>query len=263
MLTVAIDQRPSARIIATHPEVVANQVGANADITPSSSTVSSISKTSEATSDKSEINKLMAEIRVNDEPHDVSKKIFKDKWLAKLESVRSREAKLRDKAEKLVEREQSLDRREKRLAILERQAREKVERAQVYLNRCKEPKPAILEDSLNETYATVSPDAHELKRQTVAKLNPATLPKPNFGSRHLKHVHFQNRPKKVEKNSTELAYIHVSNSAIETEKQTLIKGMHYSSCRVVKNGKENNPTKASLKRNSVSRLSVRSSQMFF
>ncbi|XP_015607290.1 uncharacterized protein LOC107273518 [Cephus cinctus] len=68
-------------------------------------------------------------------PQEVSEEVFKENWLQRLESLRQREAFLRDKEVALQDRERLLFKKEKELRILERLVKEKVQKADLYLKR--------------------------------------------------------------------------------------------------------------------------------
>lgn len=70
-------------------------------------------------------------------PEQVSEEIFKENWLRRLESLREREANLRDKEILLEERERLLFSKEKELRILERLVNDKLKQAELYLKRSK------------------------------------------------------------------------------------------------------------------------------
>lgn len=70
-------------------------------------------------------------------PEDVSQEIFRDNWMQRLETLRQREALLRDKEIALQSRERLLFKKEKELRILERLVKDKMQQAELYLKRCK------------------------------------------------------------------------------------------------------------------------------
>ncbi|XP_033223822.1 DNA ligase 1-like [Belonocnema kinseyi] len=70
-------------------------------------------------------------------PEDVSQDIFRDNWMQRLETLRQREALLRDKEVALQSRERLLFKKEKELRILERMVKDRMQQAELYLKRCK------------------------------------------------------------------------------------------------------------------------------
>ncbi|XP_051175453.1 DNA ligase 1-like [Leptopilina boulardi] len=70
-------------------------------------------------------------------PEDVSQEVFKDNWMQRLESLRQKEALLKDKEIALQSRERLLFKKEKELRILERMVKDKMKQAELYLKRCK------------------------------------------------------------------------------------------------------------------------------
>ncbi|XP_043461088.1 DNA ligase 1-like [Leptopilina heterotoma] len=70
-------------------------------------------------------------------PEDVSQDVFKENWMQRLESLRQKEALLKDKEIALQSRERLLFKKEKELRILERMVKDKMKQAELYLKRCK------------------------------------------------------------------------------------------------------------------------------
>ncbi|XP_012285909.1 uncharacterized protein LOC105702709 isoform X2 [Orussus abietinus] len=75
-------------------------------------------------------------------PEEVSQEIFKTIWLQKLETLRKKETTLKDKEIALEDFERLLRKRERELLILERLAKEKMRKAELYLKRCKSSQSA-------------------------------------------------------------------------------------------------------------------------
>lgn len=72
------------------------------------------------------------------QPEQVSRDIFKENWLQKLDALRQRESLLRDKEVALQSQERLLFKKERQLRILDRLVRDKMRQAELYLKRCKQ-----------------------------------------------------------------------------------------------------------------------------
>ncbi|XP_034256013.1 serine/threonine-protein kinase BRSK2-like [Thrips palmi] len=138
---------------------------------------------------------------VDRDPERVSKDAFQSEWLARLQSLRDKEASLRHRELELDEREHSLNRREHRLALMERAVRDKMVLAEVYLKRSKENRcgptsvPRPQPQAWNEIDESFSADAGDTSvMPTSALMDPKQVPRPpNFVSKPENSAVFQGR----------------------------------------------------------------------
>uniref|UniRef100_A0A1B6FIW2 non-specific serine/threonine protein kinase n=1 Tax=Cuerna arida TaxID=1464854 RepID=A0A1B6FIW2_9HEMI len=201
MLSVEHQYRPTIEMILHHPTVVLNV-----------STKSSFKFVNKQDRHKEECDRatlaLVSEkIRTLErerEPEEISEDTFQEKWMARLETLRQREAGIRKREDKLVEKERAIVKREKELLLLERVLRDKLTRAEIYLRQCKENRSSQASVSLRtqkykvveELDTSFSADPGDTSiLPTSAKIDPKTVAPPNnfvrsASERRLKHVHF-------------------------------------------------------------------------
>ncbi|KAL1130798.1 hypothetical protein AAG570_012039 [Ranatra chinensis] len=122
MLTVQHEFRPTIEMVLHHPVVVTN--------------VSKYEKAKLVESEEKQLSGIVQLMKsVHLEPEEVSENTFKEKWLYRLETLRRKEAKVKEREEAVEKRERIVARREKEVMLLERNARDKISRAEVYLHR--------------------------------------------------------------------------------------------------------------------------------
>jgi hypothetical protein len=107
MLTVKHEFRPTVEVILHHPVVVANI----SKYLKTTQEKTSLTKKEKGPFGLRETSKALKNMSLTErEPEEVSENTFKEKWLARLESVRQREAKLREKEDLFERRERDLAR---------------------------------------------------------------------------------------------------------------------------------------------------------
>ncbi|RZF38415.1 hypothetical protein LSTR_LSTR014622 [Laodelphax striatellus] len=197
MLSVDHEYRPTIEMVLHHPAVVV-RVSQRSIVKASKHCQQSRVDTDE------EINEFIKSMSIYDrEPLSVSEKTFKDKWMVRLRVLREKESALRDREHSLSEKERCLLKKEKQISLMERVAREKIARAEVYLKQCKEnPRPCSTLTSRHHKTKTIEPADTSLSADpgdtslvpTSAKMDPFTVLKPTFhrsaSERRPKHVHF-------------------------------------------------------------------------
>nr|CAD7585700.1 unnamed protein product [Timema genevievae] len=126
---------------------------------------------------------------------------FKDIWMSRLEALRQKEASLRVKELAILEKERTIDKREKQVLLLDRLAKEKLSRAQVYLHQCRDVRSIVsstrssqrfnvIEEDLDTSLSADPGDNSILP--TSGRINPGHVykPPPFQRSASEKRVHF-------------------------------------------------------------------------
>ena len=112
-------------------------------------------------------------------PEEVSEEIFKKNWLRRLQSLREREAELRNKETLLQERERLLFKKERELRILERLVKEKHNQAESYLKMCKSTHSIDSADTKTKSDGSRETRKNSIKRSSenfaAIKSNPEQL----------------------------------------------------------------------------------------
>lgn len=196
MLSVEHQYRPTIEMILHHPTVVMNI-----------STIKSSFKFSGKKHCSTDIvcQKIKLLSVIKREPEENSEATFKEKWRTKLESLKQREANVSAIEEKLLNKERSLLKREKHLMLIERMAKEKLYRVEVYLRQCKEnrlPQPSgglkpHKYKTVEELDTSLSADPGDTSiLPTSAKIEPELIVLPKTlvrltSEKRPKHVHFQ------------------------------------------------------------------------
>ncbi|XP_039286890.1 serine/threonine-protein kinase Nek2 [Nilaparvata lugens] len=204
MLSVDHEYRPTIEMVLHHPAVVVrvSQRSIAAAAAAAAKLPSKRCSQLRGESDE-EINEFIKSMSIYDrEPLSVSEKTFKEKWMVRLKVLREKESNLRAREESLSEKERSLLKKEKQVSLMERVAKEKIARAEVYLKQCKENRPASTLTSrqhrmkpIEEADTSLSADPGDTSLvPTSAKMDPFTVLKPTFhrsaSERRPKHVHF-------------------------------------------------------------------------
>uniref|UniRef100_A0A1B6CMC9 non-specific serine/threonine protein kinase n=1 Tax=Clastoptera arizonana TaxID=38151 RepID=A0A1B6CMC9_9HEMI len=211
MLSTEHKFRPTIELILHHPTVVVNV--SNKTVLTKPSVMIGVNITSDECANiknkEKETKGSLDELQMIDkvkclnfeekEPEDVSQDIFKEKWLVRLEALRQKEAHLRKKEDSLINKERDLVNREKQITIIERLTKEKMSRAEIYLNRCRESRTSTsvlkslksqpMKADLDTSFSADPGDTSILPTST--KIDQKVFPFMRSASeRRPKHVHF-------------------------------------------------------------------------
>ncbi|PSN54558.1 hypothetical protein C0J52_07113 [Blattella germanica] len=221
ILSVEHNLRPTVEVILHHPTVVihiAQETIKNTLAKEVNATNGVDSSEDELTNDKLNVQQEMENLQIscqnkvlvhneNEGFKKLSNEKIRDIWLSRIHTLKQREASIRLKELALDERERSLAKKEKQIALLDRMTKEKMSRADVYLRQCKDVRSvassvksihqrnAVPDDDLDTTLSADPGDTSFLP--TSRKLKPENVTKPTsfvrVGSE--RRVHFDTLPK--------------------------------------------------------------------
>ncbi|XP_067012265.2 serine/threonine-protein kinase Nek2 [Anabrus simplex] len=142
-----------------------------------------------------------------------------DPVISKIDILRQREAAVRAKELAIIERERAVEKREREVGLLSRIIKEKMERANVYLNQCRDSRsvagsvrqhPSVVNVNLDTSFSADPGDSPHI-RKTSARMKPEKVEKPATFRRSAslgRHVHFGTLPSLNPKKYSTLPELH-------------------------------------------------------